>query len=158
MSGIKLTKKLVNKQKLTISNNYVTNSHWLIRRNVIINNFMLSAPKEAFGVDFVEVDDARLEQLFPVSDDFKKVSKTEWIVSQDNNFSILFQMKEEPMGIFIDKIYVDGLNISDLWMSKITGPYINAETPDKATILVAPLNPKSVGYVILGHELNIGKI
>ena len=148
---MKITKKLINRQKLLISPNYVSNGHWLIRRKAIDNDFMLGDPKVAFNADSSIVEDSCLEVAFPAPGNHKRFTKTEWVNSW--NKATLFQAGNT--GMLINTIYVDGFDLHDLWTPKIGGPCFNAETWEEATVLIMPLSSKNADYRILGHKLNI---
>ena len=165
---IKLTKRLIDGQNLIITPDYVSNGHWLARRAVFKNGFVLADPKEALGVEYGEEENSYVERVLPKQEELIRLARTGWFiecyVSHRGKAPYQFQLfaTKDNLGMFFNKVYVDGFGIETLWapISKgddpslyvSNGPSIDAPTWDEAHVAIMHARPPNA-YKILGHEL-----
>jgi len=154
ISSVKLTKQLVNGKNLIISPTYVSNGHWLVRKSIFKNSFVLSDPLETLGVVHIEKDDGYLERVIEkaiLEENLTRIDKTQWIQERkvyNKKSPMHFQLfvTEDDVGVLFNKKYIDAFGIETLWAPiekdesgfprMLLAPSIDAPTWNEANIAI----------------------
>lgn len=116
---INLTKKVIGNGKLRISEDrqYVTNGHWLCRRDLCKQLELLGSLEAARAyysrAKVAEVSDAHVRQVLPRYKNPITYTRTSWIQIVGDIDAVLF-VGDEDSQIWIDRTYVDLFDLDEI--------------------------------------------